>query len=124
KATELESASSIAVTPDGKYVYVTDSLVSHIIGYSVDTDGGLTVLLHFLPGPKAPDLDPDHPSPGIPGGISIVNATTPMALLTTFDDPAKPSANPIFLYVANVGTGQISVYEICDKPSLNCTNNG
>src|SRR5262249_50957613 len=59
----------------------------------------------------------------IPGGKPIANATTPMAMITTLDDPAKPSANPIFLYVANVGTGQISVYEVCDKPSLNCTNN-
>ncbi|HSS98663.1 MAG TPA: beta-propeller fold lactonase family protein, partial [Terriglobales bacterium] len=122
KAAELDNASSIAVTPDGKYVYVTDSLVSHIIGYSVDADGGLTIL-PFFPSPQAPD-----PAHGIlvgnPGGIVMVNATTPMGLLTTPDDPAKPSDNPIFLYVASVGTGQISAYEICDKPSLNCTNNG
>jgi 6-phosphogluconolactonase (cycloisomerase 2 family) len=122
KATALDNASAIAVTPDGKYLYVTDSVVSTILGYSVDGGGGLTVLADFT-APQAPSGPPAN-TPGIPGGMPIVNATTPMALLTSLDDPQKPSANPIFLYVANVGTGQISVYEICDKPSLNCSNSG
>jgi 6-phosphogluconolactonase (cycloisomerase 2 family) len=54
--------------------------------------------------------------------MPIANATNPMGLLTTPDDAKNPSANAIFLYVAEAGTGQISVYEICDKPSLNCSN--
>ncbi len=109
RATALDNASAIAVTPDGKYLYVTDSVVSTIAGYSVDASGGLTGLDGFI-------------TPQTPNGKPIANATTPMALLTSLDDPQKPSANPIFLYVANVGTGQISVYETCDKPSLNCSN--
>jgi len=108
--TNLNSASAIAVTPDGKFLYVTDSALSTLRGYSVDANGGLTILDGFT-------------GSSFPNGQPIVNATTPMALLASLDDPQKPSANPIFLYVANVGTGQISVYEICDKPSLNCTNN-
>jgi DNA-binding beta-propeller fold protein YncE len=47
-------------------------------------------------------------------------------LLATPDDAKTPSANPIFLYVtnANASAGNISVYEICDKQSLNCSNIG
>ncbi len=116
--TALDNASAIAVTPDGKFLYVTDSLVSTIVGYSVDANGGMAVLTDF-PAPQAPTAG--NPL-GTPGGIPILNATTPMGLVTTPDDAKSPSANPIFLYVANAGTGQISAYEICDKPSLNCSN--
>ena len=113
---QLNSASAIAVTPDAKFLYVTDSQYSTIQGFSVDANGGLTLI-------TPPSTLSSGPA-GVPGGIPIVNGTTPMGLLTTPDDAKSPSANPIFLYVATVGTGKISVYEICDKPSLNCTNGG
>ena len=122
-ATALDNASAIAVTPDGEYLYETESLASTIVGYSVDANGGMTVLSSF-----AAPVPPTPPSTtgGTPGGNPIHNTTTPMGLLTTPDDVKNPSANPIFLYVtnANAGAGNISVYEICDKPSLNCSNTG
>ena len=110
----LNSASALAVTPDGKFLYATDSQYSTIQGFSVDANGSPTLI-----------TPPSHLSTnGLPGGIPIAHGTTPMGLLTTLDDAKNPSPNPIFLYVATVGTGQISVYEICDKPSLNCSNAG
>jgi len=111
-AGNLNSASAITVTPDAKYLFVSDSQYSVISGFSVDASGGLTLI-----------TPPNQLPNGTPGGISLGAATTPMGLLTTPDDAKTPSANPIFLYVANAGTGNISVFEICDKPSLNCTNN-
>lgn len=110
---QLNSASAIAVTPDAKFLYVTDSQYSMIQGFSVDGNGGLTLIT------PPSTLTPNG---GQPGGIPIAHGTTPMGLLTTPDDAKTPSANPIFLYVANAGTGQISAYEICDKPSLTCSN--
>jgi 6-phosphogluconolactonase (cycloisomerase 2 family) len=43
-------------------------------------------------------------------------------MVVTLDDPTSPSSNQNFLYVANAnaGSGNISVFEICDKTSLNC----
>ena len=111
---KLNSASALAVTPDGKFLYVTDSQFSTIHTFSIDANGAMTQITP--PSTIASD--------GHPGGFPIDHGTTPMGLLTTPDDAKNPSANPIFLYVATVGTGQISVYEICDKPSLTCSNAG
>ncbi len=99
----LDNATAIAVTPDGKYLYATNSVDSTISGYSVDGSGVLTALT----------------------GFPVTSGTTPMGMVVTPDDPANPSSNSIFLYVANANgsSGDISVYEVCDKPSLNCTNN-
>ncbi len=104
--TGLDNPSALAVTPDGKYLYISDFAASTLLGYSVDGNGGLTPL--------------------VGGPISVLNSTTPMGMVVTPDDPKNPSSNSIFLYVANAngGSGNISVYEICDKPSLNCTNKG
>jgi 6-phosphogluconolactonase len=107
----LDNASALAVTPDGKYLYVTEFFANTLLGYSVDANGGLTILPGFPP-----------PSAGIPGGIPIPNTVTPMGLAVTLDDPKNPSSNPIFLYIANAngGAGNISVFEVCDKTGLDC----
>lgn len=101
--TYLDNSSSIVVTPDGKFLYVSNSLNNNISGFSVDGSGALTHL----------------------GEVS--SGITPTAMTVTPDDPANPSSNPIFLYVANAnaGAGNISVFEICDKASPTCvTSNG
>ena len=115
---DLDNASALAVTPDGKYLYVTDSVANTVLGYSVDANGGLTLLSGFPP-PQAPSVA--NPS-GLPGGIPIPDAVTPMGMIVSLDDPQNPSSNQIFLYIANAnaGAGNISVFEICDKTSLNC----
>ncbi len=109
--TGLDNPSALAVTPDGKFLYISDFSASTLLGYAVDANGALTLLPGFAPN-------------GVPGGIATSNAITPMGMVVTPDDPKSPSANPIFLYVANAnaGSGNISVYEVCDKPSLNCAN--
>ena len=116
--TNLDNASALAVTPDGKYLYVADFFASTLLGYSVDANGILTILPGFPP--PAP---PTQSNPGgTPGGIPIPRTTTPMGMTVTLDDPKSPSSNPIFLYVANAnsGAGNVSVFQVCDKPGLNC----
>lgn len=97
----LDNSTAIAVTPDGKFLYVSNSLNNNISGFSVDSNGAVTHLLETNAG------------------------ITPTGMITTPDDAKTPSSNAIFLYVtnANSSSGNISVFEICDKPSLNCSNN-
>jgi 6-phosphogluconolactonase (cycloisomerase 2 family) len=102
-STHLNDTVAIAVTPDGKFLYAANRTDSTIIGYSVDANGLLTLL---------------------PGG-PVDAGTTPVALTITPDDPANPSSNGVFLYVANSGSDNISVFSICDKATLTCvTPNG
>jgi len=97
--TGLDNSTGIAVTPDGKFLYATNSLLNTISGYAVDANGGVTSL-----------------------GASIPTGVTPTGLVVTLDDPKNPSANDIYLYVseANAGAGDIAVFHICDKVSINC----
>ena len=96
----LSDVVSIAVTPDGKFLYAANRTAGTVVTFAVDASGVLSQVL------TAP----------------IVNTgTTPVALAITPDNPASPSANGLFLYVANSGTDNISVFSICGKPTLTCT---
>jgi 6-phosphogluconolactonase len=96
-----QDASAIAITPDGKFVYATSLQENLLSGYSIDpTSGALTQV----------------------NGSPYTTGTTPSGLVVTPDDPANPSANGIFVYVANADSGNISIFAVCDKVSTACLN--
>ena len=91
-----DDATGIAVTPDGKYLFVTNRAAGEILGFTVDGSGGLT---------------------RIPGSFTAGVAPTGLAITP------ENSSNPVpqfFLYVANAGSGNVSVFEICDKAAAEC----
>jgi 6-phosphogluconolactonase len=81
---------SVAVTPDGKYLYVANQIANTVSAFSVDTSGVLTAV------PTSPFLAGTSPS-----GMAI-----------------SPNGN--FLYVTNSGSSNVSVYSICDNATPNC----
>jgi len=84
-----------AVTPNGRFVYTSNSATSTISGFAIGSNGGLT------------------PLPG------TVVATLPTGS-TNLD--AAISADGKFLYTLNSGTGTVSIFEINNDGSL--TNQG
>lgn len=84
---------AVAVTPDGKYLYVANQFANTVSAFSIDTaSGALTVV------PGSPYLVGTSPS-----GLAI-----------------SPNGN--FLYVANSGSSNVSAFSICDNASPNCTS--
>jgi len=80
----------VAVTPDGKYVYVANQVDGTVSAFSVDGTGVLTAL------PNSP----------------YTVGTTPTGLAVT--------ANGNFLYIANQGSNNISAFTVCDNASPSC----
>lgn len=85
-----DDAVSIAVTPDGKFLYVASRLYGGVVGFSVDPSGQVNV----------------------PGTIVKMTGTIPTAMGIT------PNGN--FLYVANAGSNNVSAFSICDNLSTTC----
>jgi 6-phosphogluconolactonase (cycloisomerase 2 family) len=81
----------LEVTPDGKFVYATNSASSNIAGFSVGADGTLTAL------------------------SGTVVATLPSG---SIDIDMAISADGQFLYTLNSGTGTVGVFAINHDGSL------
>jgi len=102
--TFLNDTVAIAVTPDAKFLYAANRTNGTVISYTVDANGVLT-----------------HATSATDPGVTPIGAN-PSGLVITPDDPTNPSPNGVFLYVANAGANNISVFSICDKPTLTCTS--
>ncbi len=90
---------AVAVTPDGKFLYVANQLEGTVASYSVDSSGAITEKL----------------------GRQTVG-TAPSALIIV---EAPNTTNPTgeFLYVANSGSSNnISGFAICDQVLTSCVN--
>jgi 6-phosphogluconolactonase (cycloisomerase 2 family) len=82
---------SLAITPDGKYLYAGDAGLSQIYGFSIVEGGGLAPIAGF---PIA--------APGVPDSLSI----TPVD--GKFLAVALIGANKVAMYFINPGTGALS----------------
>src|SRR6266850_361375 len=80
-----------AVTPDGRFVYTSNSATSTISGFAIGTDGGLTPL---------------------PGTVTATLPTGSTNLDTAISSDGK------FLYTLNSGTGSLSIFGINGDGSL------
>ena len=121
----------LAITPDGKYLYVTDSdsAASSISGYSIGADGGLTPIfltatqLTTLNVPAVPTIDPTGQFLFVPNNgastitaFSISSATGDLTRIGTTDiatnlnAPFQAVTNPAgnFLFVTNSGSGTLA----------------
>jgi 6-phosphogluconolactonase len=85
-----EDAVAVAVTPDGKYVYVANRTDAQVVGYAVGGGGALTPVF----------------------GSPFTAGTAPAGLAIS------PDGN--FLYVANSGSDSVSVFAICDNAAPGC----
>jgi 6-phosphogluconolactonase len=82
---------AVAVTPDGKYLYVSNQIANTVSAFSVDSASGVLTAV-----PTGPFLAGTSPS-----GMAI-----------------SPNGN--FLYVTNSGSNDVAVYSICDNATPNC----
>ena len=82
---------SVAVTPDGKYLYAANQFANSVSAFSIDSGAGA--------------LTPVATSPFLTG-------TSPSGLAIS------PNGN--FLYVTNSGSSNVSVYSVCDNATPNC----
>lgn len=92
-----DDAVAVAVTPDAKYVFVTNRAPGFVRSFAVDGNGGLTEV------------------PGSP----FTAGTSPSGLAVTPENSKNPVPQ-FFLYVANAGSDNVSVFEICDKGTTEC----
>jgi YVTN family beta-propeller protein len=82
---------AVAVTPDGKYLYVANQFANTVSAFSVDTASG--VLTKVLGSP--------YPVGTSPSSLAV-----------------SPNGN--FLYVVNSGSNNVTVFAVCDNASPNC----
>jgi 6-phosphogluconolactonase (cycloisomerase 2 family) len=81
---------SVAITPDGKFLYTANQFANTVTGFSVDsTSGALT---------------------RVGAAVSVGTSPSGMAI--------SPNGN--FLYVTNSGSNNVSVFSICDNATPNC----
>ena len=136
----------IAVTPDGKYLYVTDSdsAASSISGYSIGTDGGLTPItitaaqLSTLNTPVVPAIDPAGKFLFVPNNDPATNTVTAFSINSTTGDltrigttdistnlntPFQAVTDPAgtFLFVTNSGDGTVAAFSIGGTGALTAT---
>jgi len=91
--------SAIAITPNGKFLYVTDKVDGTVTEYNVDSSGNLSQPVSY-------------PVGATPTAVIVSNLTV----------SNTPSSN--FLYVANgSSSNNISAFSICDNPSTTCVTN-
>ena len=91
--------SAIAITPNGKFLYVTDKVDGTVTEYNVDSSGNLSQPVS-----------------------SPVGATPTAVIVSNLTVSNTPSSN--FLYVANgSSSNNISAFSICDNPSTTCVTN-
>jgi 6-phosphogluconolactonase len=97
--TATDSApAAVAVTPNGKFLYVANQLEGTVASYSVDSSGAITEILARQPVGTAPSA------------------------LTIVEAPNTTSPTGEFLYVANSGSHNISGFGICDQVLTTCVN--
>jgi YVTN family beta-propeller protein len=82
----------LAVTPDGKYLYVANRFANTVSAFSISSSGVLTEV----------------------GGSPYTVGTAPAGLAITPDGG--------FLYVANSSSNNLSAFAICNQVVLNCPN--
>src|SRR5579859_2862025 len=136
----------IAVTPNGKYVYVTNSGDSTLSAYKIGSDGGLTSIVlsgsvaTTLNVPEIPAIDPTStflyvpnlspaPTPGTVSGFTIaadgtlalVGAAATTAGVSPFGTAIDPAGK--FLFVTNSGDGTVSVFPIGGGGALGTAQN-
>jgi 6-phosphogluconolactonase (cycloisomerase 2 family) len=90
--------SAVAITSNGKFLYVTDKVDGTVTEYNVDSSGNLSVPVHYSVGTS-------------PSALTITSLTT----------GSTPGSN--FLYVTNVGSNNISAFSVCDNQSTTCLTN-
>jgi len=94
-ATTGTDPSAVAITSNGKFLYITDKVGGTVTEYNVDASGNLSQPVSYFVG------------------------TTPAALIIT--DLKNGSADTSnFLYVGNSGSNNVSAFSICDNPSTTC----
>jgi 6-phosphogluconolactonase len=84
--------SAVAVTPDGKFLYVANQFDGTVTGFSVDASGVLTRLT--------------------PGATATVG-TAPSGMDITTDGG--------FLYISNSGSSNVSAFAICNQVVTSCS---
>ncbi len=91
-ATSGTDPSAVAITSNGKFLYITDKVGGTVTEYNVDASGNLSQPVPYSVG------------------------TTPDALIIT--DLKNGSADTSnFLYVANFGSNNVSAFSVCDNQS-------
>ena len=94
-ATSGTDPSAVAITSNGKFLYITDKVGGTVTEYNVDASGNLSQPVPYSVG------------------------TTPDALIIT--DLKNGSADTSnFLYVANFGSNNVSAFSVCDNQSTTC----
>jgi 6-phosphogluconolactonase (cycloisomerase 2 family) len=88
--------SAVAITSNGKFLYITDKVGGTVTEYNVDASGNL-----FQPVPYSVGTTPDA------------------LIITDLKNGSADTSN--FLYVANFGSNNVSGFSICDNPSTTCT---
>lgn len=89
--------SALAITPDGKYLYVANQFNNTISAFSVDPNGNLAEI-----------------SGSVSIGSPFTTELSPSALTVTPDGA--------FLYAANFGSNSISAFAICDQTVTTCAD--
>jgi len=94
----------IALTPDGKFLYVANQFNNTVTAFSVDSGGNLTQIAGSAQGSASPQVQ----------GSPFATGTAPTALAVTPDGA--------FLYVANFGSNNVSAFAICGQVVTSCAN--
>jgi len=94
-ATSGTDPSAVAITSNGKFLYITDKVGGTVTEYNVDASGDLSQPVSYSVG------------------------TTPAALIiTALKNGSADTSN--FLYVANFGSNNVSAFSVCDNQSTTC----
>src|SRR5206468_11149887 len=94
-ATSGTDPSAVAITSNGKFLYITDKVGGTVTEYNVNASGNLSQPVPYSVG------------------------TTPDTLIIT--DLKNGSADTSnFLYVANFGSNNVSAFSVCDNQSTTC----
>lgn len=94
-ATINPGPSALAITADGKFLYVANTFDNSLAGFGIDSSGNLS--------------SKNLPT-GLPGSVGI----SPSGLVISPDGS--------FLYAATFGSNQISAFSICDKNVSTCSD--
>ena len=132
-----------AITPNGKFLYVTDSdsAASSISGYSIGADGSLAPItitgtqLTTLSAPSIPTIDPTGQFLYVPNSVAStvtafsIAASGDLTRIGTTDvnnnlnAPFQAVTNPTgnFLFVTNFGSGNVAAFSVGPTGALTAT---
>jgi DNA-binding beta-propeller fold protein YncE len=112
----VSAPSALAVSPAGNFLYVANSATDEVLGFSYDSNGGLTPL---------PSANPNPCGAGAPG-YCVQVGTSPAGLAfsrcagVTTATAVCATADENNLFVSNAGSNEISIFSACIQTSATC----